>query len=118
LNSGLSTGFWPQTFTASVGDRIVFSTCTRPFLLYTTTLEDPCVIIDEITDMPATWHSVDVESGEPVWLLACQAAGPCVCTPESHFALNPGTLSGEFFSRASALPSRTLSNVVHSSTPL
>ncbi|KAL2827270.1 hypothetical protein BJY01DRAFT_139697 [Aspergillus pseudoustus] len=103
LNPGLSTGFWLQVVSASVGDRILFSTCTWPFLLYTTTLEDPCGIISRIIDMPVTWHLVRVVNRELIWLLVCQAAGPCVCSPDSHFALNPGNLSGEFSNQVSAL---------------
>lgn len=96
LNPGASTGFWPSALNASKGDYIHFSACSRPFYLFTTSLEEPCTPLHQLGNGSFLSFLYQVESDEPLWIMGCQATGPCICTSQGHFALNPGSRYGQF----------------------
>ncbi|KAL4888223.1 hypothetical protein BDV59DRAFT_188917 [Aspergillus ambiguus] len=103
VDLGEVTSFTPQSLDASTGDTIWFYTLNGTygsFLLYNTTLEEPCLSLSRFGDDAYQYVLLQVNDTEPMWFLGRQPNEEWFhCYPPAHFALNAGSQRDQFLDK-------------------
>ena len=90
MNAGTDSLFYPKSLDEiSVGDTMNFHIVDGSFSLYTTSLESPCSVVNNVGNHNERSHLYSVTGIEPVWFIACPMSSSCYCDQQIHFALNP-----------------------------
>lgn len=93
----------PQSLNVPTGDMVLFYSPDSPLYLYNSAFEKPCDLngITGYGSHNSLWYQVN-DTGSS-WLVACNSTELCHCRPSSHFALNPGNQSSQFFDKVQSL---------------
>lgn len=119
VNASTDSLFYPKSLDSiPVGDFMDFDIVNGLFSLHTTSLGNPCDIINHVGNPDNGSHLCSVTGPEPVWFIACPVLRSCYCDQQIHFALNPGEQKATFMSNiASTTVVMMTTTVLTSHTP-